>query len=172
MESFDFKTSLEKFEGQLWGHHIPVPDDIYQHFKDSDRRVICQLNDLPPFQCALMPAGNGSFFINVNKELRKKLQLNVGEKISANIKKDNSKYGLPMPEEMEELMFLDDEGAEYFHQLTPGKQRSLLHLIGKPKSSEIRLKKAVVVLDYLKLVKGKLDFKELNQAFKDANRKG
>jgi len=57
-----------------------------------------------------------------------------------------------------------------FHNLSAGKQRTLLHLIGKPKSEEIRINKAMVVNEYLKEVNGRLDFKELNQAFKDANR--
>ena len=88
------------------------------------------------------------------------------------LQKDNSKYGIHLPEEMEELLLIDEEGSAFFHQLTPGKQRSLLHIIGKPKSSAIRLKKAVVVLDYLKTNNGKLDFKMLNMAFKAANQKG
>ncbi|MFK7984322.1 MAG: hypothetical protein AB8G86_30390 [Saprospiraceae bacterium] len=67
---------------------------------------------------------------------------------------------------------IDEVGSTFFHQLTPGKQRSLLHLIGKPKNSAIRLKKAVVVLDFLKTNNGKLDFKLLNIAFKESNQRG
>ena len=61
----------------------------------------------------------------------------------------------------------DEEADKYFHQLTPGKQRSLLHIIAKPKREETRLKKAVVITEYLKTNKGKLDFTALNLAFKE-----
>ena len=72
-----------------------------------------------------------------------------------------------MPEEMEVLLAQDEEADRYFHQLTPGKQRSLLHIIGKPKTEATRLKKAIVITEYLKTNRGKLDFKELNLAFKE-----
>lgn len=166
-----FTSILEKFDGNLWGHHIIVPDEIYQPFAKTDRRVICKLNDLKEFHCALMPKGDGQYFININKELRKQLALNIGEEVRVELQKDESEYGMPMPEEMQELLNLDDAGNAYFHQLTRGKQRSLLHIVGKPKTSDTRLKKAVVIIDYLKEVKGKLDFKELQIAFKNANQR-
>ncbi len=72
-----------------------------------------------------------------------------------------------MPKELEELLLIDEEGDYFFHQLTPGKQRTLLHIIGQPKRSDTRIKKAIVVVEYLKSARGKLDFKALNQAFKD-----
>jgi len=87
------------------------------------------------------------------------------------LKKDESKYGMPMPEEFDELMKIDDELNEVFHKLTPGKQRSLLHIIGKAKRSETRLNKAIVISEYLKQVNGKIDFKQLQQAFKDYNQR-
>ncbi len=58
-----------------------------------------------------------------------------------------------------------------FHTLTLGKQRTLLHLIGKPKSGEVRLRKAIAVINYLKEVNGRLDFKELNLAIKTGNQR-
>ena len=69
---------------------------------------------------------------------------------------------------MKELLLLDPEAEHVFHKLTIGKQRSLLYVIGQPKTSEARLKKAIVITEYLKLTGGKLDFKDLNEAFKQA----
>lgn len=166
-----FTTVLAVFQDQLWGHHIPIPDEIFQEYADTDKRVFCRINDLPEFQCALMPQGNGAYFINVNKEIRKKLGVNVGESVRVELRKDDTEYGLPMPEELQELLNMDDEGSHYFSLLTKGKQRTLLHLISKPKQSDTRLKKAITIIEYLKQVKGKLDFKELNIAFKEANQR-
>ncbi len=169
-----FTTHLEKKPSSLsWNFTIEIPLEIANQFIDGDnRRVICTLNEAHKFHAALMPNGNGSYFIMINSEVRKKLKLSVDVALSVQLQKDNSKYGIHLPEEMEELLLVDEEGSAFFHQLTPGKQRSLLHTIGKPKSSTIRLKKAVVVLDFLKTNNGKLDFKMLNMAFKAANQKG
>jgi len=163
-----FKTTLEKFEGKLWAYHLPVPNDIAEEFINGDnRRIILQIEDSQEIHCALMPNGKGGWFITINKEIRKKLNLELGLEINAEILKDESKYGLPMPEEMLELLQIDDEGNKFFHELTPGKQRSLLFIIGKPKSSDTRLRKALMTIDYLKEANGNLDFSELQAFYKN-----
>lgn len=165
-----FTTSTQQSDSTLgWHFTIPVIKDIAEKFTENDRRVMCSINGEQSFHAALMFDGKGDYFINLNKERRKKLGLVVGEPISVTLTKDESKYGMPMPEEFGELLAIDDEGDKYFHALTPGKQRNLLHIIGKPKSSDVRLKKAIVVNEHLKKTQGKLDFKQLNQDFKDYN---
>jgi len=109
--------------------------------------------------------GDG-YWLVINKKIRTKLKLDVGSSVDVMIQADTSKYGMPMPEEMEELLIQDPEGNEIFHKLTPGKQRSLLYIIGKIKSSDIRLRKAVAILEYLKMVNGNLDFPEMNEFIK------
>jgi len=78
---------------------------------------------------------------------------------------------MPLPDELKTAWELNPEGYAIFHTLTMGKQRSIVHIIGTPKSSEIRINKALTILEYLKTVNGNLDFKELNEAFKLANKK-
>ncbi len=169
MEVQKFVSIVENFHSDLWGHHILVPLDISAYINDQKiKRLICTINECETFQCALMPKGDGRYFINLNKERRNRLKLTEGQKVKISLEVDHSKYGLPMPIEMKELMQLDHEGDHYFHSLTAGKQRSLLYLVGKPKQSETRLQKAWVILEYLKTTQGRLDFKELNQAFKEA----
>ena len=166
-----FKATISKFDSPLWGYHINVPDEVAQLFiAKNNKRVVCTLNGSETFQCALMPSKAGPHFININKVLRDKLKLRVGSEVQAELKKDESKYGLPMPEEMEELLLQDPEGDQLFHALTPGKQRSLLYIAGKPKGSETRLKKSITIIEHLKANQGKIDFKQLQQDMKDANR--
>ncbi|MEM0993337.1 MAG: YdeI/OmpD-associated family protein [Bacteroidota bacterium] len=165
-----FTTTVEQSLSTLgWNFTIPVIKDIATIFIEEDRRVLCTINDAKSFHAALMPDGKGDYFIILNKERRKQLGLTVGEPISVTLKKDDSKYGMPMPEEYETLLAMDDEGSQYFHTLTPGKQRNLLHIIGKPKNTATRLKKAIVINEHLKRQVGKLDFKQLNRDFKAYN---
>lgn len=169
MEPISFDTTLAQMDSDVWSYHIPVPPEVAEQFSENDRRVICTLNEEHSFHCAIMPGGNGTWFITVNKERRKKLGLELGMEVQASLVKDESKYGMPMPEELGALLEMDEEGSHYFHSLTMGKQRSLIHVVGKHKHSDTRLRKALVIVDYLKWSKGKLDYKELNQAFKDSN---
>lgn len=166
-----FTTILQKFDSPLWGFHIMVPDDMARSFVDAgSKRVVCTLNGTEEFQCALMPKGDGSWFVNINKSLRDKLKLKTGSPVEVNLSRDDSEYGLPMSEELAELLKLDDEGNRLFHALTPGKQRTLIYIAGSPKTSETRLKKSVVVIEHLKAHGGKIDFRRLQVDLKEANR--
>ena len=163
----NFVTQLANFDdSNLWAYYIPVPAKIVEKLIDKDRRVVCELNGKIKIQAALMPSAKGFHFINLNKEVRTKLKLNLGDNISVSLTKDVSEYGIAVPSFFSELCYQDPEGSEVFHKLTLGKQRTLLHYMGKPKAEQKQLEKALIILDYLKSVNGKLDFKELMEAFK------
>lgn len=162
----NFTATLDDFQSDLWHFFIPVPAAIALQFSEgNDRRVVCSLHNpkgKAEFQCALMPRGDGSFFINVNKKIRDKLDLKLGGQVEVSLQKDESEYGLPMPEEFAEVLASDAEGNELFHALTPGKQRSLLYIAGQLKSSDRRIHRALVIVQHLKNLAGKIDFKQLN----------
>ena len=163
-----WNSRVGKLESAVWNMHLTVPKDVAVHFiKSGGKRVICNIDGRHEFHAALMSKGGGEYFININKEIRKKLSLEAGDQVPITLMADKSKYGIWLAPEMEELLIQDVDGNALFHQLTPGKQRSLLHIIGKPKSSDIRLRKGLMVLDYLKSSRGQLDFKALHQFFKE-----
>jgi hypothetical protein len=162
-----FSAVLDKFNSDLWHYHLVVPRDISDFYNDANvKRLKCVINDVETFQCALMPKGANEYFININKERRKKLNLQVGDQVAVELAVDESPYGLPMPDELGELLKIDDEANDLFHALTPGKQRNLLFIVGKPKTSDTRLTKALIIVNYLKRTGGTLDFRALNEAFK------
>ena len=79
---------------------------------------------------------------------------------------DESKYGMEVPEEWAELLRQDADTEQYFDKLTPGKQRRILYIIGQPKTTETRLRKAVRIAEYLYLKNGEVDLMEMNDALK------
>lgn len=157
-----FTSILDRFDSNLWAFHILVPEAVSKIFLDQgNARVVCTLNDTLSFQCALMPKGEGVYFININKKIRDELKLKLGMQVQASLVRDDSTYGLPMPEELRELLELDEEGDRLFHALTPGKQRNLLYIAGQPKTSDKRIERALVLVEHLKANGGKIDFKQL-----------
>ena len=165
-----FNAKIHKIDSNVWTYVIHVPIDISDKIiAQKTKRVVCDINKLFSIQCALMPYGDGTYFINMNKEIRTKIAKSGLEELTISLSVDDSEYGMPFPEEFKELLELDNEGSEHFHNLTKGKQRNLIHLIGKPKSSDIRIRKAITVVDYLKAKNGHLDFKELYEALKVKN---
>jgi hypothetical protein len=165
----NFDAPLAHFtDTALWSSHVQVPLKIASQFINAGvKRVECTLNHTHTFQCAIMPHGDNYHFLFVNKPTAKKLKLNLGENIHVHIAKDESEYGLPMEEEFKAVLEQDPDFDAYFHKLTPGKQRNLLHLISIVKSSDIRIRKSLVIADHLKANKGVIDFKKLHEAFKN-----
>lgn len=166
-----FTSVLEASHNKLWGCHFRVPPAITRSLIDgSSRRVICTLNESATYQCALMPFGNGSFVISVNKKLRDTLGLAPGSTVSVQLRRDETKYGLPMPPELEELLRQDSQARKLFHALTPGKQRTLLFIAGGVKNPEKRLHRALAIVRHLITNGGKINYRMLNASLRETNR--
>ena len=137
------------------------------NFEDKkSRRVVCTLNESHTFQCALLPWTKNGFCIVVNKKIREKLGLADGSKVNVELRKDESKYGLPMPKELKEVLRQDREGNKLFHSLTSGKQRSLLYYIGKQKDIDRRIHMSLIVVEHLRNNDGKIVYPKLSEELK------
>ena len=159
----EFTARIENFNTRLWSYHIKVPAHIFKTFKDKGvKRVVCTLNDVLDFQCAIMPAGDDVYFININKKIRDQLGLKEGSKVTVQLAPDESEFGLPFPEELKAVLEDDKEGQKLFDQLTPGKQRNLIYAAGQVKNPELRIQRSIIMIDHLKHNGGKIDFKKLN----------
>lgn len=117
------------------------------------------------FQCALLPWGDG-FYIIVNKKKRDALGIVAGDIVDVVLVRDESKYGLPMPEEFEEVLKQDPEGDRLFHGLTTGKQRSILYLLSQPKNIDVRIHQALRIIEHLKENEGKIIDSKLYEELK------
>ncbi|MCK6691846.1 MAG: YdeI/OmpD-associated family protein [Thermoanaerobaculia bacterium] len=166
-EKLHFNTVLDLSDNRLWGAHFIVPDLVAQVFVGNKiRRVVCLLNGKIQYQCALLPKGDGSFLITVNKKTRDRLGLKAGSPLQVSLWKDDSEYGLPMPEELAELLSQDEEGNRIFHALTPGKIRTLLYIVDQVKDPDKRIGRALAIVEHLKTNEGKIDYKQLNEALR------
>ena len=68
---------------------------------------------------------------------------------------------MEMPPELAELLRQDEEGKTRFNQLTPGRQRYIIHYVSAVKSSQLRIDRAILLIENLKkLPKGKESFRE------------
>ncbi|MEQ8474435.1 MAG: YdeI/OmpD-associated family protein [Marinoscillum sp.] len=170
-----FKSHLQKFSeanSGVYSLHIPVDKEIADRFiNGTNRRVKCTINHQTTIFSGLMPF-TAYWYILINQELQKKLGINIGDEVDIELEKDNSEYGMEMPEELQVLLAQDPLGNEYFHDLTPGKQRNLIYIVSKVKNSDSRLSKALAIVDHLVEMNGQLNFKLLNVKLKEYNNRG
>lgn len=136
-------------------------------FKGNLRRVICTLNGVETFNCALFPS-KCDYFITLNKKLRDKLMLEVGYRVTIELAKDESRFGMPMPEELAEVLRQDREGELLFEALSPGNQRLMLKLIVFVKDENKRIIRSLVGIDLLKKFDGQFDYRLHHDAIRAA----
>lgn len=167
MQPIEFTTRLENFNTSLWSWHVKVPAPIAETFLSNGiKRMICTLNGIATIHCALMPSGDGGYFILINKKLRDSLKLKEGSPVHARLEADTSEYGMTMPEELAACLADDTTGDRLFHALTPGKQRNLIYIVSQVKDPDKRIQRSLVILDHLRQMEGKLDFKILYAALR------
>jgi len=165
--TFEATVEHNSSDTNLYYNHIKVPSHIYAKYKAAAvKRIVFTLNGQESNHGAFIPIGDGTFFIITSKKLLNSHRLVIGDTVSVSIEPDTSKYGMPMCNEMKELILQDTEGGKLLHALTPGKVRSLLYHANKYKSSEKRLEKSIIIVEHLKSNGGKLDWPMLNEAFK------
>jgi hypothetical protein len=129
-----------------------VPDEIAAQFVTGRKpaRVRCLLNEQVEFQCAVRPRGGEGFYINIGTPLRQEGKFIFGQKLFVKIWKDESEFGRDMPEELHELLEIDDEGKRLFYQALPSHQRAIIYYVAGAKSVQIRIDRAIMLVNRLK----------------------
>ncbi|MGB0916137.1 MAG: YdeI/OmpD-associated family protein [Flavobacteriales bacterium] len=166
-----FTSKLAKEEGSdIYHWFFPVENKIAEQFIEGpDRRVICTVNETVKYHCAIHGGGQGEFRIMLNRERCKKLGLVRGETLNVELEKDRSEYGVPIGDELREVLDQNPDADKIFHSFTKGKQRTLIYWTNNVKSSDIRIRRALVMTDHLVNQQGELDYKLLNVEMKAAN---
>lgn len=161
------KTPVEITDSDPPWHILRVPRAKVEHFgfRGNLRRVVCTLNGVETLQCSLFPS-RGDYFITLSKKLRTKLGLEPGAMVMLEIERDESKYGMEMPEEFAEVLRQDSEGARLFDALSPGDQRLMLKLVVSAKDPDRRIVRSLVGIELLKQHLGKFDYHTQHDAMR------
>lgn len=164
-----FRSHLEITDSDPPWHILRVPRDMVADFsfKGNLRRVLCSLNGKPEFNCSLFPS-KGDFFLTISKKLRTDLGIAVGDAVNIELTKDESKFGMPMPEEFAEVLRQDTEAELLFNALKPGDQRLMLKLIVFVKDVDRRIARALAGVELLKESDGKFVYSEQHLAMRIA----
>jgi hypothetical protein len=174
---YEFTATLQGSESKIYQTHLVVPPEVASALLEHDaKRVVATLHSSSveyrsvEYQCGLIPRGGGKHVIMVNKEHRTRLKVGEGVAVLVRLCKDESEYGLAMPEELAELLRQDAEGNRWFHALSEGKRRTLLYIISSVKNSARRIERAIVIVEHLKVRQGKVDYKQLYNDLKVSKR--
>ncbi|MGC6431020.1 MAG: YdeI/OmpD-associated family protein [Jejuia sp.] len=146
--------------GLLDQFHIYIPENIMQPFVDArvNRLYIKASHNKKSidFYAAFVRDKNtDDYRIMFGKRLQKELGVLQNDYFEIQLFENTSKYGVQVPEELEEVFKFDTEAFEVFEILTVGKQRSIIYAIARYKNSQTRIDKSLIVCDNLR--KGNLN---------------
>ena len=143
--------SIESNGSKIYGCFMRIPGYRLKSLGGLGARLICTIGTLS-YPCALMSDGKGNGYIMLNKTRMKQLQLAEGMVLEVTLEQDTSPYGMPMSEELEAVLDSDPEAYSRFENLTPGKQRNIIHHVSSVKSSNLRIERAIKLLNNLKML--------------------
>lgn len=160
MNTFQLNSTIELLE-TLNMSIVVIPANVVAEIGGLGTRLLCSVNGLPFFHCGLVAYGDGQGYISINKKRKKNFRVDLGDDVSLELKIDHSKYGMEMPEELDALLDQDEQGARLFEALSDGKKRYIIHYVASVKSSQLKIDRAIMLINNLKTMPGKFDFRYL-----------
>lgn len=153
-----FVTTVESLE-HLGGHYFRIPASVVEAVGGWNTRLQCTVNNRLTWPCGLTALREGDGYITLNKTRMMQLKVRVGDEVQLSLSPDDSEYGLDVPEELREVLALDPEGQRRFDRLVGGKQRFIIRTVVEVKNSQLRIDRALRLIDNLKrLPEGKESF--------------
>ena len=147
----DKQYLLEKFPGKGGWTYAQIPEilqDKHSHF--GWVRVKGFIDDVEIKKYHLMPMGNGSLFLPVKAEIRKKIKKNAGDYVQVTLFADNSPTEIP--EELKLCLLEEPNGIEKFKGYSDGEQKAFIDWIYSAKTDDTKYDRMAKTLD--KIAKG------------------
>ncbi|HMO32483.1 MAG TPA: YdeI/OmpD-associated family protein [Lacibacter sp.] len=143
------RLQLERFPHGV--HFIRVPSKTAELFiGKGSRRVLCTINQAPPFHCAFMRTKEGDYYVHLGTSQVRKMKLKAGSSVAVRFSEDVTEHQFEVPEEFAAVLESDPEAEALFRKLTPGNQRGLLYLVTRLRSSEKRIERSLHIAEKMK----------------------
>ena len=136
-------------------YNIFIPKEIYTPFADKNMsrakvKILFNGKILDFYAAVKRDKSSGNFKMMFSKQKQKELNLSLGDEFEMQLFEDTSKYGVDVPEELEEVFLTDYEAFKIFETLTKGKQRSIIYGLKRFKTSQQKIDKALIMCENLK----------------------
>lgn len=131
---------------------IEIPPDVADHFLGDNNKVrmVITFDNGRKFHRAIQRNKDGFSFIVLGKSTLKEAKKEPGKEEKISLEIDNSEFGMPMPEELAEVLRQDPEGEAAFLALKPGLRRSFLYYLNSGKTVDTRIQRSLKLIDNLK----------------------
>jgi Domain of unknown function (DUF1905)/Bacteriocin-protection, YdeI or OmpD-Associated len=146
----------QKFEAKLIGKgpgnawtFLPIPFDVEKAFGSKARvPVVGTINGFP-FRNSLMPEGDGTHAMAVNKELQKGAKAATGDTVAVVIELDKTPRTVTVPDDLKAILAKHKPAETAFAKLAYSHKKAFLDWIDSAKRPETRVKRLKETIDML-----------------------
>ncbi|HRE66074.1 MAG TPA: YdeI/OmpD-associated family protein [Cyclobacteriaceae bacterium] len=147
-QRFLFETRLVEYDNTLVNTVVELPADVVKKLPKGRVRVEGKLNEVS-FNLGVQSKKSGARYLSISQAMRKAAKIKPGDKVKVMFNLvDPDK--LELPEEMEAVLAQDEAGAKLWNKLTVGLQRSLVHYINSTKNIDLRIERALYLMNKVK----------------------
>lgn len=148
---------LEKFPGKGGWTYARIPEVLQdKHAYFGWVKVKGSVDGVPFNKYHLMPMGNGSLFLPVKADIRKKIKKEAGDYVQVILYPDNEP--LEIPNEMMECIADEPKALNFFITLSEKEQKNYMQWVYAAKKEEARVARMAIAVGRLskriKYVKG------------------
>lgn len=146
----EFTAKVERFDGIGTWTYATVPINCEKEFNQKGRiRVKAVINKIS-FSSTLIPHGNGFHFIILNKDIRDKAKISLGDQVEARFELDQAPSTIEIPQDFQEFLSTDSTANSFFEQLAPSHKKEYLAWIADAKKEETRQRRILQAVEKLK----------------------
>ena len=133
-------------------HYLPLPHDTARPFLEGGtRRVIATLNGRRVDR-GIQGGKTDAPYLVLGLAILREIGAVVGDVVIVELEPHPNPNAIELGEEFEAALAMDEEAAERFFAMTPGRQRGLAYYITSAKRVETRIKRALEITRKLRTV--------------------
>jgi hypothetical protein len=129
---------------------LPIPFDVQTVFGSKARVAVAGTVNGAPFQNSLLPNGDGTHSMPVNKELLASANAKVGEAVEVVLSVDTAPRTVTPPDDLQSALVASEGMEQAFGQLSYSHQKELVDWIAGAKKPETRARRVEKSLEMLR----------------------
>lgn len=146
----EFEAKLERPEGVGTWTFLAIPFNIEEAYGvKSQVRVKGTVNGVQ-YKSSLMPNGDGTYFLVVNKSIRDAAGVSSGDSVYVVMERDTDIREVIVPDDLKNVLETDENTKENFEQLSYSHKKEFVDWIEQAKREETRVKRIETTLRKIK----------------------
>jgi hypothetical protein len=153
---FSFSSRLVKPEGTGTWTYAPVPPEVELLLGERGLIKVKGTVNGVPVQSSLMPQGDGSHYIVINKSIREKAGVKAGDPVKLELELDATERQIEIPDDLKQLLDKNPPASLAFNALSYSHRKEYVDYINAAKRADThsrRLEKILPMISQKKALK-------------------